>query len=175
MNPANIPIRLSAEEICAAALMDAADNLDLAADVHAFIGALEENHRLWLILRDTDMAKAWITPATRNADFLSMGFADQGRCASDAAVSAMIAINQQIAERFAAGENMESIRARVRLAHRESGTAGGLVLWTLAQIVNLGRRNSVLCSGPISVGKAPLISAAIIRAVCDLEQVAIGE
>ena len=172
MNPGIIPVRLSVEEICAAALMDAADNLDVADDARTFVDALEENHRLWLILRDVDLPARESAHATHDGDCAFTIPAVQGRCTSDAAVSAMIAINQRIAARFAAGIDLENIRARVRLVHRESRSMDGLAIWTQAQIANLRRRSLGLCPDATAAGKPPLISSTVVRAIGDLEQMA---
>ncbi|KIL99592.1 hypothetical protein CCC_04108 [Paramagnetospirillum magnetotacticum MS-1] len=129
-------------EICAAALIEAAECIEAARDVGAFVDALDGNHRLWLILRDIEARDDWIAPSIQDTEFATMNSAALGMGISDAVVGAVVVINRQIAGQLACGADLDGIRARVRLAYRESGGGSGFAPWALAQIYTRSRRRS---------------------------------
>lgn len=175
MNPGCIPIRLNLGEICAAALMEAADGIEAARDVGAFVDALDGNHRLWLVLRDMETREDWIAPPIREAEFATLNSAGLGKGLSDAAIDSVIAINRKIALELTVGGDIARICSRVRLAYRESGAGGGFAAWTLAQIYKKSRLRSVFSSASPPRDCRPAIRAAAARIVTELHGPAIAD
>jgi hypothetical protein len=154
MNPGCIPIRLSLAEVCAAALMDAADTIEAARNAGAFVEALDGNHRLWLVLRDIEPRDDWTAPPTQAAKFATAQSSGSGRGGSDAAVDSVVAINRMVASELTIGGDMARICSRVGLAYRESGGGDRLAAWALAQIHKKSQLRSVF--GPASPSRGGL-------------------
>jgi len=152
MTPTFIPIRLTLAEICVAALTEAADAIDAAHDMAAFVTALDSNHRLWLALREVGMA------ADRDSEFAILRSSSHGHGLSDATVSALAGLNRRLAAELAANGDVARICTRVRLAYRERGH-GGFVAWLLNEIHSKDRLGAVFA--PAAAGRvgAPLRAA----------------
>lgn len=136
MCPSSIPIQLTLAEICVAALTEAADGIEEARDMAAFLDALDINHRLWLAMREVG------PPEARDTEFAIARSSRLGRGVNDAEVEALVAINRRLAEELAANGAIGRIRTRVRLAYREDG-GGGFVPWLLTQMNKKGRLRSL--------------------------------
>lgn len=169
MKPGCIPIRLSLAEVCAAALMEAADSIETARDVGAFVDALDGNHRLWLVLRDIESREDWVAPPVRDAEFATENSSGLGKGLSDATIDSVIAINRKIALDLTLGGDITRICSRVRLAYRESGGGGGFAAWTLIQIYKKSRLKSVFSSGSPPRSCHPAIRAAAVRAASEFQ------
>lgn len=133
MGPNVIPNHTSLADICIAALTEVADCFDGARAAATYRVALDNNHRLWLILAE-------IGAATGNKRFLrDSAFAISrsvllGQGDADAEVATLVAINRRIVNDLAVGADVQRICARVHLAYRESDDGGGFTNWLLAQI-----------------------------------------
>lgn len=134
-----IPIRLSLAEVCAAALMEAADDIEEAHAAAAFMDALDSNHRLWLAVRELGVIDGWILPPRRDADFAIQRSSRLGRGVTDAEVAALVAINRRMADHLTANGDVTRVRTRVRLAYREGGGGVGFVPWLLSQMHKMDR------------------------------------
>ena len=133
------PIRPTLAEICAAAMVEAADAIEAACDAATFLAALGYNHRLWLAVRGLADQQDWPLPSPRDVHFAIRRSARLGRGLADADIEALVAINHHAAEELAGGGDMAGIRSRVRLAYRRRGRGDGFLAWLLGRIGPRGR------------------------------------
>jgi len=131
--PNCIPIRLSLADICVSALMEAADGLEEARDVAAFLDALENSRHLWLAVREACAKSGWAVPSPSDAEFIVHCSSRLGRGVTDADIDAMVAIKRRVARELAANNDIARIRTRARLAYREDGS-GGFNSWLVSQM-----------------------------------------
>jgi hypothetical protein len=136
----DISVRLTLAEMCAAALMEAADGIESAQDTAALLDALDNNLRLWLVLRQVETKIGWAAAPTRDNDFAVVWSSNPGQSVADGNIAGLVSINRQAAEKLADTGNVGHTRIRIRLAYRESG-CGGFIPWLLSRI---DRRVSLL-------------------------------
>ena len=131
MYPNTIPIRLTLAELCAAALENFVDDLENARDAGSFLVALEVNHRLWLALEGmVENGQLHVDRrAARDAVRLSAS-----RGIPDLQVAALTVLERAIAAELVPCTNLDAVRARIRMAYRESGCQIELKEWLLDEI-----------------------------------------
>lgn len=117
----SMPVRLNIGELCTTALLTAADNLAIASDTDSFLGALEENHRLWRTLVEVARHLPLDAPASDRADFVISVSRKCGQGVCDEHVEALIGINRQMAAQLAKGGDSCRIQRRANLAWHETG------------------------------------------------------
>ena len=136
-----IPIRLTLEELCLSALMEAADAIDMAQDRAAFTDAMDHNYRIWLVMNEVGARDCWGIPPSGDVDFVLNRSATQGIGVNDGEIEAIITINRRVAKQLAAGGDVERIRTRIRLAYRE-GDGRGFIPWILEKMYEKSRLKS---------------------------------
>lgn len=159
MEPNSIPIRLTLVEICVTALMEAADGLDRAHDVAAFLDALEDSHVLWLAVQQVGARNGWAVPSPRDAEFVILCSSRLGRGVTDADVEALVTINRRVAQELAANGDIARIRTRVRQAYREDG-GSGFVPWLQTQMNKKDRLRSLAAPTAERGANRPAIASA---------------
>lgn len=142
----SMPVRLNIGELCTTALLTAADNLAIASDTDSFLGALEENHRLWRTLVEVARHLPLDAPASDRADFVISVSCKCGQGVCDEHVEALIGINRQMAAQLAKGGDSCRIRRRAELAWRETGLAltVSFARWLLEEILRKSRHQDSL-------------------------------
>lgn len=133
MCPNTIPIRLTLEELCAAALEEGADHLENAMDADSFVSAVTTNHLVWVALDGlVEDGRLHIKPrAVRDALRLSSN-SDHGT--SDQMVADLMGINRTVAAELTAPANLHAILDRINMAYRESGSQAGKMQWLFDSI-----------------------------------------
>ncbi len=134
-----IPVRLTLEESSAVALATAARHLDAAQDADDFAAALDNNHRLWLLLCEIGDRNCWAATDRRLTDFVVATSRKAGRGVDDDHVEALIDINRSVSARLTAGRDLSAIQRRAMLAWQESGWVQSLERWLLAEIQRKSR------------------------------------
>ena len=135
----SIPVRLTLEESSAVALAAAANYLDAAHDADEFAAALDNNHRLWLLLCDIADRRGWTATDRRLVDFVVVTSRKAGHGVDDNLVEALIDINRSVSARLTAGRDLPAIQRRAVLAWQESGWVQSLERWLLGEIQRKAR------------------------------------
>jgi hypothetical protein len=140
----SMPVRLNLSELCAAALLAAADNLSSASDTESFLGALEGNHGLWRELVETAKHFRLNAPASDRADFVITVSRKCGQGVGDEHVEALIGINRQMAVQLVGGADPCRAWKRAELAWRESGLTASTPFqrWLIEEIQRKARHQS---------------------------------
>ncbi len=133
MHAYQIPVKLTLAEVCAAALLNAADELTAAADLSEFVTALNANHRLWQILVEMAPLNRWTFPVLRDADYAITKSRKLGTGVDDDDIEVLVEINQRAARDFAPMADGFGVLNRARLACTEA-QAQRLGQWLLSQI-----------------------------------------
>lgn len=134
-----IPVRLTLEESSAVALTTAAKHLDAAHDADDFAAALDNNHRLWLLLCEIADTSGWAATDRRLTDFVMTTSRKAGRGVDDDHIEALIDINRSVSARLTGGRDLSAIQRRAMLAWQESGWVQSLERWLLAEIQRKAR------------------------------------
>lgn len=134
-----IPVRLTLEESSAVALATAARYLDAAHDAREFAAALDNNHRLWLLLCEIADRDGWAAADRRLTDFVMATSRKAGRGVDDDHVEALIDINRTVSAELTGGRDLSSIQRRAVLAWQESGWVQSLEHWLLGEIQRKAR------------------------------------
>ena len=129
----DISIRLPLADLCAAALVETADSIEIAQDAAALLDALDNNLKLWLLLRQVEAKVGWTVAPSSDAELAVLWSSAPSRDAAGADVAGLISINRRVAEKRANDDsNLTHLRIRIRLAYREGGS-GGFIPWLLSQ------------------------------------------
>ncbi len=146
MGALSVPVRLTLAESGAAALAEAARDLDDADDARKFLAALENNHKLWLILSDLAERYAWDFPDRRLAEYVTTTSRKAGFGVQDEEVATLVQINRNVSSKMAQGRDIELIARRARLAWQENGRPGcqSLEDWLIAEIERKSKLSSSL-------------------------------
>ncbi len=131
-----IPVGLSQMEGSAIALNEAAESLNEAANIGAFVSALDQNHRLWRRLMEVADRYGWGSVDRRHSDFVLSRLNKCGLNIRDSDVEALVAINRDISRRLASGRDIKSIRALALSVWRDSGLSDEVPLgaWLIDHI-----------------------------------------
>ncbi|HIJ61879.1 MAG TPA: hypothetical protein HPQ04_04230 [Rhodospirillaceae bacterium] len=132
MGPDFIPIRLTLAELCVAALMQAADDLNAARDHAAFLEALANNYCLWQALTEAGEKNRQVVLSPRDCEFVLRRSSCVGHSLSDADVETLCAINRRISRDIARNIDIPRVRARAELAHQEAH-GDGFMTWLLGE------------------------------------------
>jgi len=133
MGPDLIPVKLTLPEICAAALLNAAEELAAATDLPKFVTALDGNYRLWQTLVNVAPLNGWDFPTFQDASYVFTTSCRQGAGVSDGDIDALVEINHRGAHEFAPRADRFGVLNRARLACAE-GAAHRVGQWLLSQI-----------------------------------------
>jgi hypothetical protein len=128
---------LTVNECWAAALAEAAEVLSGADNLERFLGAIEINHRLWLIL--TGVASGFPGKIeARIADFVMSMVYRAGRGIPDRNIEILIEINNHLSATLVGGQDVAAVRHRAELAWRAAAPRSiGLSSWLISEIERL--------------------------------------
>jgi hypothetical protein len=131
-----IPVGLSPIEGSVVALNEAAENLNEAANIGAFVSALDQNHRLWRRLMEVADRCGWGSVDRRHSDFVLSRLGQSGLNIRDSDIEALVAINRDISRRLASGRDIMSIRELALSAWHDSGLSDEVPLgaWLIDHI-----------------------------------------
>ena len=129
-------VSLSLKETSAVALVEAAENLNEAASIGAFVSALDQNHRLWRRLMEVADRYGWGSVDRRHSDFVLSQLGKCGLNIRDSDVEALVTINRDISRRLASRRDIKSIRDLALSAWHDSGLSDEVPLgaWLIDHI-----------------------------------------
>jgi len=138
MHTDQIPVKLTLPEICAAALLNSADELAEARDATEFVDALNAIHRLWQTLREMAPLKKIDGPGFGDTHYAVSKLGKRGIAMDDSHVEALVKITRRTALDLASVKDGRGLLNRARLACDEAEGAD-LDQWLLTQIVRRSR------------------------------------
>lgn len=129
-----IPVSLSLEEICAAAMVEAAQRLESDTNADSFVAALHHNQLLWRMVIMAARHNDWDIGDQRSQDFVMNTLRKCGCGVVDSDIEGLITINLCVASRLLNGRPFKRVHQRAQLAWHQADRPGTLDEWLIQQI-----------------------------------------